>query len=140
MIIVCPACSGLNRVPDEKLQDQPKCGKCSQSVIPNRPLDVSAAQFNRFIQKSELPVVVDFWANWCGPCKMMAPAFSKVAENLSGKAVLLKVNTENEQQLAAQYSIRSIPSLKIFKQGKIVAEMAGALPEGQLQAWVSQHA
>jgi len=138
MILVCPACSGLNRVSSEKLNDQPKCGKCHEAVVPNTALEVTGSQFLRFIQKSELPVVVDFWASWCGPCQMMAPIYSSVAKALSGKAILLKVNTESEQQLAAQYNIRSIPALKIFKQGRVINEVAGALQESQLKAWISQ--
>ena len=136
MILVCPACSGLNRVPESRLQESPKCGKCQGVLVPNKPLDVNAAQFSRFITKSELPVVVDFWASWCGPCQAMAPAYSSIANRLAGKAILLKVNTESEQQLAAQYGIRSIPSLKVFKHGSMVKELAGALPESQLMGWV----
>ena len=136
MILVCPACSGLNRVPDSRLQESPKCGKCQGVLLPNKPIDVNAAQFSRFITKSELPVVVDFWASWCGPCQAMAPAYTSIANQLAGKAVLLKVNTESEQQLAAQYGIRSIPSLKVFKAGSVVKELAGALPESQLMNWV----
>lgn len=138
MILVCSACLGLNRVPQDKLSEKPKCGKCAHMLVPNTALDVNAASFSRFIEKSDLPVVVDFWASWCGPCQGMAPAYSQVASKLAGRAILLKVNTETEQALSAQYNIRSIPALKVFKQGKVVSELAGALPESQLKAWVEQ--
>ena len=138
MILVCSACLGLNRVPQDKLSEKPKCGKCAHMLVPSTALDVNAASFSRFIEKSDLPVVVDFWASWCGPCQGMAPAYSQVASKLAGRAILLKVNTETEQALSAQYNIRSIPALKVFKQGKVVSELAGALPESQLKAWVEQ--
>ena len=139
MHLACPACSAVNRVPVERLGDQPKCGKCQAQLLPNQAVEVNQTQFQALVGRGELPVVVDFWASWCGPCQMMAPVFNKVAEQLAGKALFVKVNTESEQQLAAQFGIRSIPTLKVFKSGKVVGDMAGALPEGQLKQWVSQY-
>ncbi len=139
MILVCNQCLGVNRVPDERIQENPKCGKCQQALLNGEVLEVNEETFNKFTQRSELPVVVDFWASWCGPCKMMAPVFASVAKELKGKAIFLKVNTESEQQLAARFAIRSIPTLKVMKQGKVLGDMAGALPEGQLRGWISQH-
>jgi len=138
MILVCHHCQGLNRVPDDKLGNNPICGKCKQAVLADSAIEVDSNQFQRYLSKSELPVVVDFWASWCGPCQMMAPIFNKVANEMKGKAVFLKVNTETEQALAAQFNIRSIPALKIFRNGKVVDEMAGALPEMQMKSWVEQ--
>lgn len=139
MHLACPTCSGVNRVPEERLSDQPKCGKCQGLLLPGKAVEVNQAQFQKLVSRGELPVVVDFWASWCGPCQAMAPVFNKVAEAFKERAIFVKVNTESEQQLAAQFGIRSIPTLKVFKGGKVVADMAGALPEQQLQQWLAQN-
>jgi len=137
MHLVCTNCLGVNRVPAERLNEQPKCGKCQSFLLPARAVEVNQAQFQKLVTRSELPVVVDFWAAWCGPCQMMGPVFNQVAAQMADKAIFVKVNTESEQQLAMQYGIRSIPALKVFKQGQVSAEMAGALPEGQLRQWLT---
>jgi len=137
MHLVCTNCLGVNRVPAERLNEQPKCGKCQSFLLPARAVEVNQAQFQKLVTRSELPVVVDFWAAWCGPCQRMEPVFNQVAAQMADKAIFVKVNTESEQQLAMQYGIRSIPALKVFKQGQVSAEMAGALPEGQLRQWLT---
>jgi thioredoxin 2 len=139
MNLVCSKCLGVNRVPDERIVDNPKCGKCKQSLISEDVVEANQALFNKFVANSGLPVVVDFWASWCGPCQAMAPTFSQLAKEMKGKCIFLKVNTENEQELATRFAIRSIPSLKIFKGGKVAADTAGALPKSQLQAFISPH-
>lgn len=139
MQLVCPHCSALNRVPDDKPADAASCGKCHKQLFTSRPLDVNLVQFDRQFQKSDIPLVVDFWAAWCGPCKMMAPAFEQVAKQIEPRARLLKVNTEIEQVLAARYSIRSIPTLMIFSNAQELARMSGALDASGLQAWIKKH-
>ncbi len=136
--IVCPSCQTINRVPASRLGQQPTCGKCQQAVFTAAPVSVDGAQFSRFLKKEELPLIVDFWAEWCGPCKMMAPAFTKAARELEPLARFLKVDTEQEQQLAAQYQIRSIPSLLVFQNGREVTRQAGAMDARGLIAWVKQ--
>lgn len=139
-IAVCGHCSGLNRVPTDRLGDQPKCGKCGKPVFTGGPIDADQATFERFVTKGTLPVLVDFWASWCGPCKMMAPAFASAAGKLEPHVRLLKVDTEGQQAVAARYQIQSIPTLMMFKGGREVARQAGAMPESAIVNWARQAA
>lgn len=136
MIVSCPHCGGLNRIADNKLTEQPKCGKCQKDLFNGQPVEMTGEQFNRTLQKTELPMVVDFWAPWCGPCKMFAPTFSQAAQELEPFARLIKINTEVEQQVAMQHNIRSIPTLAIFKNGQEVTRMSGAMSLQQFISWV----
>jgi thioredoxin 2 len=138
--IVCPNCGAVNRVPTEKNAAAAKCGKCHQPLFTGHPVAATSQNFAKQIQSNDIPVVVDFWAEWCGPCKMMAPIFDKVAAELEPEFRFLKVDTEAESPLAAQYGIRSIPTMMMFRKGKMVAQQAGAVDAGRLRSWLRQHA
>ena len=137
MHLVCPHCNATNRVPSDKLQAELSCGKCHAPLLSSHPDNLGEAAFNAQFTKSDLPLVVDFWAPWCGPCRMMAPAYEKVSQDLHGRARFVKVNTEDEQGLAAKYSIRSIPTLAVFAGGREIARQAGAMAAPDLARWVS---
>ena len=134
--IVCPHCNGVNRVPVERLTQTPKCGKCKQPLFVAKPLELTATNFKMHISRSDIPVLVDFWAPWCGPCKMMAPILDQAAGKFEPQCRVAKVNTEAEQVLAGQFNIRSIPTLAIFKGGREVARQAGAMDLNSLSQWV----
>ncbi|MES9971236.1 MAG: thioredoxin TrxC [Candidatus Thiodiazotropha sp.] len=136
--IVCPHCDGINRVPAERLQDGAKCGKCHQPLFVGRPLALDEGRFTRHAQKSDIPLLIDFWAPWCGPCRMMAPAFEQAATQLEPSVRLVKVNTEEAQQLGASFGIRSIPTLMIMRGGREVARHAGAMDQGSIEQWTRQ--
>jgi thioredoxin 2 len=136
--IACAACGALNRVPNERLGEDPDCGKCHQPLLSGKPLELGDAGFDRWASRTELPVVVDFWAPWCGPCRMMAPAFEQAAASLKGQALLVKVNSDENPHLSARFGIRSIPTLVRLKAGQEVGRQSGALPAGQIVAFARQ--
>jgi len=137
--VVCPHCATVNRIFGPKLKDAPNCGRCKQPLFTGQPLALTAADFDRHLTRNDLPVVVDFWAPWCGPCRMMAPTFEQAARDLEPQVRLVKVDTEAEPQLAARFNIRSIPTLAVFFQGREIARHSGALDLGSLKRWLQPH-
>ena len=138
MRVVCTHCKSVNNIPYKDSYKKANCGKCKSSLLDTKPTELNEFNFDEVIVNSEIPVVVDFWAPWCGPCKMFAPTYEKSAKNFPLKALYTKVNTENEQNLGARFGIRSIPTLIVFKDAKEVKRVSGALDETSLNQLVSQ--
>ncbi len=137
--VVCSYCNAVNRIPAARMVEQPKCGQCHKVLFGGHPVDLTASHFQKQVARSDIPLLVDFWAPWCGPCKTMAPAFEQAAVQLEPQVRLVKVNTEAEQALATQYSIRSIPTLALFKNGREVARLPGAMGSAEIVRWVQSH-
>lgn len=139
MELACPHCLAVNRVPEARLADNPKCGRCGAPLLPGHPVELTQASFDRFIARAGLPVLVDFWADWCGPCKMMAPVFHQVAGELATQVRFAKVDTEAHPQVSMRHHIRGIPTLILFKDGVEIARTSGAMDASALKRWLAAH-
>jgi thioredoxin 2 len=141
--VVCPACQAVNRVPEERLAGEwqaARCPKCATALFPDAPVDVTGAALRRHVERSDVPILVDCWAEWCGPCRMMAPAFAEAAARLAPAVRFLKLDTDAEGETSAALGIRSIPTLILFRGGREVARQAGALTAGQIARFVAANA
>ena len=139
LLAVCGHCFSINRVPKDKITAGGKCGSCHKQIFTGQPVELTNASYSRFITKNQIPVIVDYWASWCGPCKMMAPVFTATAKEMEPHVRFAKVNTENEQSLAASANIRSIPTLVLYRSGKEVSRIAGAMDATNLKNWIQQN-
>lgn len=136
--IVCPSCFATNKIAKGRLTDKPKCGKCGYLLFQGKPAKLDDSSFLKFVKNTNIPVVVDFWAVWCGPCKMMAPIFEQAAQTMEPKVIFAKLNTEEAPVIATEYHIRSIPTIAIFENGKLINQRAGAMSLPDLKAWINQ--
>ena len=135
--VVCPHCDKVNAIPNKKSYSKANCGHCKKSLLDTTPVQLTASNFDLHLVNSDIPVVVDFWAPWCGPCKIMGPAFAEAAKSFPLKVRFTKLNTEEHQQPSAKFGIRSIPTMIIFKDGKELARQSGALSVEQIKQWIA---
>lgn len=134
--IVCPHCNATNRIPAEQTPNEAKCGRCKGSILETKPIELAPDNLEQHLQKNDIPLIIDFWAPWCGPCRTMGPNFEKAAKNFRGRVRFAKINTEEQQSLGAKFGIRSIPTLILFKAAKEVDRLSGALDAEQLSQWI----
>ncbi len=137
--IVCPHCHTTNRIQSDHLSHDPDCGQCHRPLFTGHPVELDEAAFERHVGRSQIPVVVDFWAPWCGPCRQMAPAYAQAAQVLEPQVRVAKVNTEEAQNLGARFNIRSIPTMVVFRNGQEVARRPGALGANDIVRWVQSN-
>lgn len=135
MLIACTRCTATNRVPEERLHDDPVCGRCGEPLLAGQPVELTDANFDAVVSRTQLPVVVDFWATWCGPCRTMAPQFAQAAQQLKGRALLAKLDTDANPQVASRFAIRSIPTMVLLRAGREDKRLSGALQAGQIVQW-----
>jgi len=137
VIVACSRCGRKNRVPAERLADRGRCGACGADIAPRgEPIDVDAAEFEAIVRAARVPVLVDFWAAWCAPCRMAAPEVAKTAKEMAGRALVLKVDTESHPDLAARFGVQGIPNFVVLKGGERVAQQAGLVSSARMQEWL----